>query len=125
MFADSEEMGLSVRSSLYPVLSDVRILRFLSSFLSLPITSLLSVTDVSGGARPHLLSLIRHMDAKHGEMVQEVQGKKWESRPGWGGCGELRSGPHPFDRLLSGTARQARRKKDRQAREQRTLHTLP
>lgn len=112
MFADSEEMGLSVQSSLYSFLSHVRILRFLSSFLSLPLTPLLSVTDMPGGARAHPLSFIRHERANHGGMVQEVQeqmGNQARAKR-WRGV-KLRSGQHPFDRLFRGTPRQARRKR--------------
>lgn len=54
--------------------------------------------------------------------------RKKNGNPGQGedrgrGGVELRSGPHPFDRLLSGTARQARRK--RTGKPENTLHTLP
>lgn len=84
VFADSEEMGLSVRSSLYPFLSHVRMLRFLSSSLSLPITPFLSVTDMPVGGGAHPLSLFRHEDAEHGEMVQEANGKPGLAKDG--GC---------------------------------------
>lgn len=94
-----------MRSSLYPFLSHVRILRFLSSSLSLPLPPLLSVTDMPGGARAHPLSFIRHEGAKHGGMVQEVR------EPGQGeeveGVLNLGQAPHPFDRLFRGTPRQA------------------
>lgn len=103
-------MGLSVRSSLYPFLSDVRILHFLSSSLSLPITPLLSVTNDRG---------------KEGGKWFRKYTNKWESWPGWkwGGMLNFRSDPHPFDRLLSGTARPTRRK--RTGKPEKTLHTLP
>lgn len=88
VFADSEEMSLSVWSSLYSFLSHVRILRFLSSSLSLPLPPLLSVTDMPGGARAHPLSLIRHEGARHGGMAQEVQErmKNQAMVKRWRGC---------------------------------------
>lgn len=57
-------------------------------------------------------------------MVQEVHKRMGIlARVKMRGDVELRSDPHPFDRLLSGTARQTRRK--RTGKPKKTLHTLP
>lgn len=70
MFADSEEMGLSVWSSLYPSLRDVWTPHLLLSFsLSLPIPPCLSVTNMHRCTETHFWSI---QPASLGFRTQEV-----------------------------------------------------